>query len=566
MVMRSKPPLAPRPSVDLSLMDRIIGVFSPSRAYRRAIQRAVSSSSFQGGDRTRRVLKNWLPTVKSADAAMEYDLDTLRERSRDAVRSQPLAHGALHTLRSKAIGVGLRPIMRIDRELLRLRGVEMTEKQATDLELAIESYWRVWTEDKRSDRQRTLPHNRQSGLAFLSYLEAGDCLGLFSMVQRPGWEFETSIQLVEADRLSNPDNLMDGASAPGSNRQRRLYKGVEKTMGGEPVAYWVRSTHPGEVAAYSTTPKWSRFRALTGAGDAAVLHLFDPERIDQSRGLPALSCVLEKLKALSGYSESELEAALISSWFTVFVKSPNPTAEARAFAEALNADGSSNESDAGEIEMGPGIISQLAPGEDITISNPGRPNVNYEPFSKAQLREIGAGTGLGLEPLLKAFESSYSAARAALLEAWLIITMHRSVFVSCWEYPTLVRFVKELAAKGMIEVPMQFWTDSIVQAAIICAEFIGPARGQIDERNEIEAAVMRIEAGMSTLQDETAALTGKDWRRVIQDRAWEIREKQKAVGPDTAPPPPHPDDPGEDDPDTNENDDEDEVGEQEEAE
>ena len=57
------------------------------------------------------------------------------------------------------------------------------------------------------------------------------------------------------------------------------------------------------------------------SGERQVLHLFKRLRIDMTRGVPYLAPVIEPLKMLDRYAEAELMAAVVSSFFTVFVKS-----------------------------------------------------------------------------------------------------------------------------------------------------------------------------------------------------------------------------------------------------
>jgi capsid protein len=51
-----------------------------------------------------------------------------------------------------------------------------------------------------------------------------------------------------------------------------------------------------------------------------VVHFLNVDRIEQSRGIPALAPVIESLKQLDRYAEAELMAAVVSAFFTVFIK------------------------------------------------------------------------------------------------------------------------------------------------------------------------------------------------------------------------------------------------------
>ena len=50
----------------------------------------------------------------------------------------------------------------------------------------------------------------------------------------------------------------------------------------------------------------------------------------------------------------------------------------------------------------------------------------------------------------------------------------------------------------------------------------GPGRGHIDPTKEVAAAAARIEAGISTLEDECAEYDGSDWREKLEQKAREV--------------------------------------------
>ena len=68
------------------------------------------------------------------------------------------------------------------------------------------------------------------------------------------------------------------------------------------------------------------------------------------------------------------------------------------------------------------------------------------------------------------------------------------------------------------------WYDGLNQEAYSSCEWIGASMGQIDELKETQAAVLRVNNGLSTREAELARL-GKDWRVVFAQLA---REKKKA--------------------------------------
>src|SRR5699024_504380 len=133
-------------------------------------------------------------------------------------------------------------------------------------------------------------------------------------------------------------------------------------------------------------------------------------RPGQRRGVPLLAPVMEAIKQLGRYTDAELMAAVVSGMFTVFVKSEMPDV---GLGEFIPVDEQAEPEDQTRLELGNGAIVDLAEGEDISTVNPGRPNTAFDGFVIAVARQIGAALELPYELLMKQFEASYSASRAA---------------------------------------------------------------------------------------------------------------------------------------------------------
>ena len=71
----------------------------------------------------------------------------------------------------------------------------------------------------------------------------------------------------------------------------------------------------------------------------------------------------------------------------------------------------------------------------------------------------------------------------------------------------------EAVLNGRIQAPGFINGDPAIRAAYSGTHWIGAAPGQIDPLKEIQAARERIDAGISTLSRETAALTGEEWEK-----------------------------------------------------
>jgi len=128
------------PVIKTNMIDRVVNYFSPVNGARRLKARAVMAMAggYVGASKLRRAMKMWTTFSNDADADILPDLPTLRERSRDLIRNNPLAAGAIKTKVTNVVGTGLRLQSRIDRGALNL-----TEDQAGVWENKTEREWRL---------------------------------------------------------------------------------------------------------------------------------------------------------------------------------------------------------------------------------------------------------------------------------------------------------------------------------------------------------------------------------------------------------------------------------------
>jgi capsid protein len=108
-----------------------------------------------------------------------------------------------------------------------------------------------------------------------------------------------------------------------------------------------------------------------------------------------------------------------------------------------------------------------------------------------------------------------------LLEAWRVFYQERRWFVSKFCQPVWEEFIHTEIMSGRIKLPAYVLGDELTRKAFLRCEWVGTAQGQIDEVKEVVAAKMRIQAGLSTLEQEVAKLSGSDWEVVTQQRAKE---------------------------------------------
>lgn len=508
--------LARPEDLEPNLLDRMIGWVSPKLALQRLHHRARAAvatrflaSGYHGGRYDRTALQEWSPYASDPDAAHLPQATTLRARSRDLTRNSPLATGAVNTSVTSVVGTGLRVRPQVDAEFLGL-----TEDEADTWERAALRIFRA--AEKTLDLEGELSFGQLQNLVFRSALESGDVLPIVRMRRRPEDLVGTKLQIVEADRISNPQWRMD---------TDRLAGGVEIDAEGRVLRYHVADRHPGSRFWRATdATSWTAVEAWGRDGIRRSKLLFDKRRPGQRRGVPYLAPVIEKLKQLDRYSDAELAATVVSSLFTVFVKTEAGDGLAPYPEGTLAADQPDN---AGDVFLDPGAIHALGPGESIETADPNRPNQAFDPFVTAMLRQIGVALELPFEVLVKHFQSSYSAARAALLEAWRFFRVRRHWLATEFCQWTYELVISEAVARGMIDAP-GFFDDPLVRRAWLGTRWTGDSPGQIDPLKEGQASALYVREGFSTIDEETSKLTGGNWEENHRQRAKEARMRREA--------------------------------------
>lgn len=496
-------------SQKLTLVDRVVGYFSPARALERQRARIgmALANSYTGASKSRRATSEWRTTSGSADADTLIDLPELRNRSRDLVRNSPLAGGAIHTVVTRTVGTGLAMQPAIKRDLL-----ELTDDEAEAWQENTQARFWAWAAGKDCDIGRSLNFYELQELGFRSTLENGDVLCLLPRRARPGRTNRLALQLIEADRLCNNGFAGDTTTLAG---------GIELDADGAPKTYHLAREHPGDRN--RTSLKWDLVPAFGAkSGRRNALHLYRKLRIGQRRGVPYLAPVIETLKQLDRYTEAEIMAAVVSGLFTVFVKSEDGSGLDLGAGMATETGSTAADSD---VKLAAGAIIDLAEGESIETANPGRPNANFDPFFLAIVRQIGVGLELPFEVLIKHFNSSYSAARAALLDAWLFIRCRRDWLAGNFCQPVYEAWLEEEIAGGYIEAP-GFFDDPMIRYAYCNAEWVGDGPGSIDPVKEVNAAEKRVALGISSRAKESMLHDGGNWRDNSEQLGREQRQRQ----------------------------------------
>lgn len=474
-------------------------------------------------------LAAWTPFLWSPDGELNMYRDRIVSRVRDMVRNDGWAAGAVTRLLDNAIGATLRPISKPDyRYLAQETGLKTFDHEwAKEFGRAADANWRSWAHDLGlyCDAARNLTFDQMMWLGFRHKLVDGDALAVMMWIperMKPGAaRYATAVQMVDPDRLSNPQLRFDTMTCRG---------GVEIDRYGAAIAYHIRRAHVGDWFAAAESMMWDRVPRETEWGRPVVIHDFDSDRAATHRGGAGIFApILQRLKMLIKYDGTELDSAIINSIFAAYIESPF---DHQFVAEALN-DGErlntlqQNRAEfhkAHPLMLGNARLPILFPGEAVKSVAANRPAAQFDAFENAVLRNVAAGTGLSAQQVSNNWSDvNYSSARGALLEAWKTLDRRRDHYAVRFASPIRSAWLEECMAIDDLPLPAGAPDYLECRNAYARCRWLGPGRGWIDPVAERQGSVMAMDAALSTLEDETAQNSGLDFEEVLEQRSYELK-------------------------------------------
>ena len=508
----------------------------PTDSHKGESQTQFKNSGYSegGASRSSNILKSYLPLRLSAKSDIDANLPLLRNRSADQATNTPVGAAAIQTSAIHTVGAGLKVFPRI-----RYLELGISHEEARAWQKKARREFDLWAASKHCDLYRRNNFYDLQDIAYESYLVDGDAFALFRRKAPTSYmPYSLRLQILEGNRISNPmDGSFPGALGPYSVEMispetgNRIVSGVEIDTDGAVEAYWVCNKVQGDPVDIARLEKWVRVKAFGDlSGMPNIVQICHDLRSEQYRGVPYLAPVIETLKQVSRYTNAELTAAIIKSFFALFFTN-NPTGSSEmpapdAWAGEEGRDPNAPVVDVSEYGLGPGTLNALPAGVDVKAVDAGRSMSTFDPFVSQLIKQIGAAIGVPYEVIMKNFTSSYSASRAAMLQAWEEFKLRRTWFARDFCQPVYEAWLTEAVAIGRIEAP-GFFEDPALRAAWCHADWYGPTMSILDPVKDITGSALRVQYGLSTREREAAEMTGTDFEENLDQLAWEqarIRE------------------------------------------
>jgi lambda family phage portal protein len=444
---------------------------------------------FEAGEASRR-LRHFQPSRAHLNTLIAAAGADITARARWLVRNNGYANNAIESWAGNVVGSGIKPSSLITDSALKA---------------AVQRLWLDWTDE--SDAEGFTDFYGQQRRAAREVFIAGEVFLRFRP-RRPedGLVVALQIQMLPAEMLPLHRNER-GANGT------IIRQGIEFDRIGRRVAYHFLRRHPGDV----TDPGLAGETVRVPASE--VIHVIDPVDAGQLRGISRFAPGIVKLFLLDQYDDAELDRKKVAAMHALFITTPAP-AEPFDVAESEGADGERT------MDLQPGQVVMLEPGEEIQTSAPADVGQTYEPFQYRTLLQVSAALGIPYAYLSNdMLKANYSNSRLALLEFRRRIEAYQHA-VMVWQICRRVwaRWMDVAVLSGALPIPDY---ERHRRAYLGCA-WLPPRWDWVDPLKDARAEIEQIEAGLKS-RTQALAERGYDAEQVDAEIAAD-RARERKLG------------------------------------
>jgi lambda family phage portal protein len=465
----------------------------------------------------------WNPGIRFPGPQRSGEWETITGRARHLDENNGWINGGIDRRVESVIGVNVRLNAQPAYRLLK-RDYDWRMNWSADVQARFD----LWANDieHRNDAQGQLTFGAQVRLAYLQYVRDGEACA--EIRDRDGLPNTTNVLLIEPERISTPDYL-------GALEGVEVRNGIRIEEDGRAVGAYVRSGHPNDPNPTLRNQRWDYVPFRGPTGRAKFVHVFSPRRAQQNRGISKLAEAMVPAKMLDRYDRAEVNAAIRSAIYSLFIRSPGTTDDVAAALAPGSNDAAANSwiepymqlRKDNPISISDMNVFQLLPGEEVETPERGSPNSNYPEFTRIILQKIAGSLGVSFPQISQDWAGiNYSSARALLNEMWRSYLEDRRFFTQHFLTPIYAAWLEMEVANGDVKVPggpVNFYR---MKTAICRCDWIGPGRGTVDPKKEADANNLDTAAGRKSTVQIIQEDTGRDPDDVMAEESWFQKERE----------------------------------------
>ncbi len=428
---------------------------------------------FDGALSNRR-LKGFRAARTHVNALLAAAGPEMNARARWLVRNNGYANNAVESWAANAVGDGIKPSARVTIPRHKLK---------------IQDLWLAWTDEADSEGLTDFYglQRRAAREVFLT----GEVFFRFR-ARRPGDGLRVPLQLQMLPSEMLPTEL----SRPAAIEGHMIRQGIEFDRIGRRVAYHFHVRHPSDPTEPGLRGETVRVPA------SEVLHILDPVEAGQLRGVSRFAPAMIKLLLLDQYDDAELDRKKVAALYAMFVTNPLGEGEDPFLPD-----------EGDDLEVTPGSIVNLLPGQDVKVGAPADSGGTYEPFQYRTLSQVAAALGLPYSYLTgDVTRGNFSNSRLSLMEfRRRVSSWQHSVMVYQMCLPVWRRWMDSAVLAGALSLPSY----ERRRPDYLACEWLPTRWDWVDPLKDTSAELAQIAAG---LKSRTQAVSERGYDAETLDR------------------------------------------------
>lgn len=450
---------------------------------------AARASVYEAGAHTRRTI-SWKAPTTSPNSSLLYSLSTLRDRSRQAIRNDGWAKGAIGKLVYNIIGTGIVPLS---------KAVDPTFRTS------VQSLWSRWTSISSTSGQQDF--YGQQAQAVRCWLSAGEAfLRLRRRSPTDRLPVPLQIEVIEPEMCPIDYNGVRG--------ENRIRAGIEFSPIGKRVAYYFFYSRPGDLQDYDA----GDLRRIPAED---VIHLYEEERAGQYRGEPHLTPALVLLWELDKMQDATVLRSQLANMFAGFLKTSTTDSD----IHPLTGLGSDKTSEGRPIlTLEPGTFQELAPGEEVDFNDPPNADPFLPAFVSTLLRSIASGLGIPYEILTGDMSGLNDRSMRIVLQEFRRGIQARQYLVVAHQMcdPIWARWMRLAFESSALPIPPEFMSNPDPWAKV---EWRPQGWAYTHPVQDVQATVGAIKAGLTT-RSAAVSEQGYDAEEIDREQAADNRRAE----------------------------------------
>lgn len=451
---------------------------------------------------------HWQPQHFSGNEAIHDSWDLLTSRCRDMARNDPLFQKVGNQLCSLVIADGLR---------VYAAAVDGSGNEIDDYNDESDTWWERWAEDEADALGEKSLYELQR-VSFNDMMSVGNCLWLRSFNPDKSRISPLQYTLIEWEQLAKDFDTTSGLQTRELPAGHRIINGIEYDPTGRKTAFWIYFDHP-----YDSSQNF--LYQPTRVPAERIIHNYLPSQVSDTTGISWYAAMLQPAKDRDCLIGNTLTSTAVQALLTLVVKR---NAVRGSGASAGDLDEEDPDTGLSKVAMGYPFIAEVGQHDDVQVAESRKNLSELGTFANILWTLEAMGSKLSMNRVLgdptRANMASIRASHEDDDALMSPLRTHQARRVA-------VGIRKEWTKLAIVTGRIQTISAGLFNASpwrYLSFEAVGSHRGDVSPAEEVQAAMDRMRAGLTTYPRECAR-QGGNWRANIRRHA-QVNEYAKRYG------------------------------------